>query len=228
MEREEIIQNALNSIDDGIVIFDENGEVVLSNRLGELLHSQCEGNEGETELAKYGERSYKKISKAVQGGMLFWWKDITEMEHIKDLMVIDPETGIYNVKFMKDVIDRELDRVNREGTQMGLALIDVDLGDSGLTLKDIADTLRSVVRNFDIVCRGDRSDFVLLLFAINPDKLEATGKRIFNAIKELGVPRVSIGLTLSGRMPSSEAMIKQAQRALYVVNTRGGNDISIY
>lgn len=222
------LKSALNALNDGIVILNESGDVIFANKIGEMLNSQGKFESESDEPVKYGDEYYEFSRRKLNQGQLLYWRNVTLHQQLKELMVIDPETGVYNAKFMRDTIERELDRVNREGSQMALALIDVDPGDDGPSMADIAQVLLRTVRNFDLVCRGDRSDFVLMLFVVDPDRLEETGRRIFNAIKQLGAARVSIGLTLSGRAPSHESMMKQAQRALYVVNTRGGNDISIY
>ncbi|MCD6418361.1 diguanylate cyclase [bacterium] len=228
MDGENMLQNALNSIDDGVVVFDGDGKIVFANKIGEELKSINLDEIDEEEPVEHNGEYFLPVKKKIPSGSVVIWRNVSAEEELKKLMVIDPELGIYNSKFMKDMLEREMDRVNSEGSQMALALIDVDPGENGPSLSEIAQTLRKTVRNFDHVCRGDRSDFALLLFVVDPDKIDAVGHRLFNVLKKLGVDKVSIGLTLSGRSPSSEAMMKQAQRALYVVNARGGNDISIY
>ena len=228
MAIEDILKVALNSIKDGIVILDEKNETIFANKIGEELKSVDIEEIDEDEPVEHNGEFYRLLKKNIPSGQLIIWQNVSAEENLKKFMIIDPEVGIYNSKFMKDMLEREMDRVNSEGSQMALALIDVDPGKNGPSLSDIATVLKKTVRNFDHVCRGDRSDFALLLFAVDPDKIDALGHRIFNALKEIGTEKISIGLTLSARSPSPEAMMKQAQRALYVVNARGGNDISIY
>ncbi len=228
MANEDIFKIVLNSINDGIVILDEKNEIIFANKIGENFKSINIEEIDEDEPVERNGEFYRLFIKRIPSGQLIIWHNVSTEENLKKLMVIDPEVGVYNSKFMRDMLERELNRVNSEGSKMALALIDVDPGENGPSLSDIADALKKTVRNFDHVCRGDRSDFALLLFVVDPDKIDALGHRIFNILKELGTEKVSIGLTLSGRSPSSESMMKQAQRALYVVNARDGNDISIY
>jgi len=205
---------------------EKDGEkITLANATGEMLMNTSPNDDG---LYEFMDNLYRRTEKKLPNGRMIIWENVTEVEDLKKLMVIDPETGVFNARFMKEELERELERVHRTGSQMALVLVDVDLGDSELTLRDVAKTLKSNVRIYDMVFRGDRSDFVLMLFAVNPDKAFSTGERLLKALKETGVPRVSIGMTLSQKAPSAEAMMRQAQRALYVVNARGGNDFSIY
>ncbi len=222
-----VINNLLGLLPLGIYYeFEKDGEtLVISNATGESLMNLKPNDD---DLYEYNGNLYRRVEKKFPGGRLIIWENVTKLEELKKLMVIDPETGVFNARFMHEELERELDRVHRTGAQMALVLIDVDLGDSGITLKDVAKTLRTNVRNYDMLFRGDRSDFVLMLFAVDPDKAYVTGERLLKALKELGVPKVSIGMTLSQKAPSAEAMMRQAQRALYVVNARGGNDFSIY
>ena len=174
-----------------------------------------------------GDFVYEFSSIDIKGGKVFLWKDITEITHVKSVMVTDVITGVFNAQFMKDEIERELDRVHREG-QMALVLIDLEMGNVVPETKQIIAAFKNTLRNFDRICKGDRSDYALILYAVDPNRIEKIGKRILKALKDLEIQKVSVGITLSERAASAEAMIKQAQRALYVVNKRGGNDISIY
>lgn len=222
-----LIKNAISAISDGIVILDKAGEVVFSNKLGDSLKSLGIPESEDEEVIQHADEFFQFSRKNISGGQLLHWRNVTAMEKIKSIMIIDPKTGAFNAQYMKDEIERELDRVHREG-QLALALIDLEMGENGPESEEIISTFRNTLRNFDRICKGDRSDYALILFAVDPDKMETIAQRILNGLKKLEIPRVSIGITLSERVASAEAMIRQAQRALYVVNARGGNDISIY
>ncbi len=225
MSAQEILKVVLNELPDGVVIRDEGGQVIAANELGERLLASKAFDE---EPFEFEGRFFRFSRKPLAWGEMLFWRDVTESEKLRDLMVIDPETGVYNARYMREELERELDRVHRTGSQMALVLVDVDPGEEGPSMAEIASTLRRTVRNYDKVCTGDRSDFVLMLFAVDPDKVEAMGERILRALKDIGVARVSLGISLSARAPSAEALMKLAQRALYVVNAKGGNDFSIY
>ncbi len=221
----EILNKIIELLPDGILAKDNDGNIILSNKLG-LALKDCEPDD--EDFIEYDGKYYKIRTKKIRDGELIIWHNVTELHNIRDLMVIDPETGAFNEKFMHEELERELDRVHRTGSQMALVLIDVDPGEEGPSLKEIASTLRKNIRNYDMLFRGDRSDFVLMLFAVDTNKIYETGRRILKALKNINVAKVSIGITLSEKAPSAEAMMRQAQRALYVVNARNGNDFSVY
>lgn len=222
------IKNIFNALIDGIIVLEDNGPV-LFNDIGAELWERYGNTIPENLPVNINGKYYFPRKRSLPGGEVLIWRDVTEIEELKQIMVIDPETGVFNSRFMHTWLERELDRVSRSGSQMALVLIDVEIGDeSNLTLREVAQVITQTVRAYDMVCRTDRADFAVMLFAIDPNSLNSTVERIFTAIRKAGVKRVSVGASLSGRSPSAESLLKQAQRALYVVNVRGGNDFSIY
>ncbi|MCD6595837.1 hypothetical protein J7L68_09230 [bacterium] len=221
----EILKKTIELLPDGILAKNNDGNIILSNELGLALQNRESDDDDFIELdGKY----YKIRTKKISDSELIIWHNVTELRKTRDLMVIDPDTGAFNEVFMREELERELDRVHRTGSQMALVLIDIDCGEDGPSKKEIVSVLKKTIRNYDMLFDGDRSDFVLMLFAVNVDKIYITGERILKTLKDLNISRVSIGITLSEKAPSAEAMMRQAQRALYVVNARGGNDFSIY
>ena len=224
---EEIFKTVIESLIDGIVVLNEKGEKIFTNKLGEtlLLLGETENDNGPIKI----QNNYFRLErKSFDTGQILLWRNVTELEEMRNFLIIDPETNAFSSKFMKEQLEREFDRIRRPGSQMALMLIDVDLGAEGPTLGDIVKAIRATLRIYDLVFRGDRSDFVIMLFAVEPDRIEVTPQRILQALKAINVARVSIGVCMSEKVPSAESMMKQAQRALYVVNNRGGNDYSIY
>ncbi len=221
----DIFKNILDTMSDGILYRDKAGEIGYANSLAEKLKAIEENDDGTIELE---DRFYRFQNEQISTGELHIWHDVTEIVKLRELMVIDPELGIFTTRFFREELERELDRVHRTVSQMALVLIDVEAGEDGPSFLEMANVLKQTVRNYDMVFKGIRSDFVLLLYAMIPNKIEITGQRLMQALKDIDVARVSVGITLSEKSPSAEAMMRQAQRALYVVNARGGNDYSIF
>ena len=221
------MEKILNALPCGVMVIDEKGNVTFVNKLAEVL-SNLEPDE-ETETYIYDGRHYRLIEKPFNGGKLVVYLDVTDEMKAREFMIIDPETGVFTAKFLAQEIENQMDRVHATGSQMALVLIDVDPGENGPSMREIAETLKKSVKSYDIVSRCDRADFAVIMFAIDPDKIDKqAGEKLLKALKEIGVAKASIGITLSGKATSATIMIRQAQRALYVVNMRGGNDYSIY
>ena len=222
---DKVMKKIIETLPDGFLVIDEKDEVIFSNKLGEQLRDAEMNDE---DIIEHNSKFYTLQHKKIPSGKLSIWRDITEIRKLKELMIIDPETGALCSRYMHEELEREIDRVHRAGSQMGLALIDVDPGENGPSLKEITEELQKAIRIYDKIFRGDRSDFVIMFFVVESNKIEITGQRFLKILKELGIAKVSIGITLSEKAPSAEAMMRQAQRALYVVDARGGNDYSIY
>ncbi|MFH2051986.1 MAG: diguanylate cyclase [bacterium] len=85
----------------------------------------------------------------------------------------DPLTGLFNRRYLVDSLDRELHLAQRQGTALGLVVLDLDhfkdFNDSygheagDLLLQKVGDTLQSAVRQSDIVCRYGGEEFVLVM-----------------------------------------------------------------
>ncbi len=223
---DKILKEVLSSFDDGIIMLDNDGATIFANSIGEKIFAL--GEPLDDEPIEVDGQYYRLKKKQLESGQLLIWRNVSEIEAMKKFMVIDPETNAYTAAYMKDMLERELDRVHRSGLQMALMLIDVDRGESGPSKAEIVKAIKNLLRIYDLVGLGDNSDFMVMLFSIDSTKIEAMGHRFLRALKELGIPKISIGICMSERVPSAEAMLRQAQRALFVVNARGGNDISIY
>lgn len=221
------IKNIIDVLSDGVIVL-ENNQPVLINRIGEMLWEKYGTDIPEDIPVSLNGKYYLPKKRSLPGCEVLIWRDVSELEEIKRITVIDPETGVFNSRFMNTWLEREFDRASRSGSQMGLVLIDIDIGEEcKLTMKDIAQVISQSVRGYDMVCRSDRADFAIMLFVVDTNSFSLAVERIFLAIRKTGLKRVSVGASLSGRTPSAESMVKQAQRALYVVNIRGGNDFSV-
>lgn len=223
----ELCEMIFQTIKCGYVLLDNENSVKESNELGLKLRDLDEHEEWDTFVLD--DHHYRLIEKDTDNGKLLTWIDVTSEINFKKKCTLDEETNVLTSRLLLSQLEHQMNRVRKSGSQMALVLVDVDPGTNGPTMQEIAQTLKKIVNGYDTVFRGSRSDFAIMMFEIEPSKIEhVAGEKILASLKELGVARVSIGITVSGRSPSAEAMMRQAQRALYVVNTRGGNDYTIY
>jgi len=96
-----------------------------------------------------------------------------KLEDAEQLSLIDELTSLYNRRHFREALRREIDRVERTGWKMALAMIDIDhfkvyndthghqAGDE--VLKGIARILQENVRSTDIVCRYGGEEFAIIL-----------------------------------------------------------------
>lgn len=118
----------------------------------------------------------------------------------------DPLTGLYNRRFLTEVIERELHRAERKQTKLSLIILDIDhfkkvndqfghqVGDEALRL--LSNFLLSNVRKMDLVCRYGGEEFVVVMpeASINDAKsrAEALRKGISDMIMRVENEEISI------------------------------------
>ncbi len=131
---------------------------------------------------------------------------------LREQAIRDPLTGLYNRRFLSEVLQRELDRARRYEKPFALLFVDVDgfrevnnryghlKGDE--VLKSVSQILLRNVRSSDIVFRYGGDEFVILLLESNgraarvADRLKAEVAE-WNAQSGLEVPvGLSIGMSL--------------------------------
>ena len=165
---------------------------------------------------------------------------------LQEQAVQDPVTGLYNRRYLDQVLDRELARAKREGYPVSLAMIDLDhfkqvndtyghmAGDE--VLKSFGALLRTQAREGDIFCRFGGEEFVLVLprMTLEVARLRADQWReAFGALKtpygdfEI-VATISIGLSnfpVNGA--TSEVLLDKADEALYRAKKGGRNCVMV-
>jgi diguanylate cyclase (GGDEF)-like protein len=166
---------------------------------------------------------------------------------MEGLAMIDSLTGLYNMRFFDPLLEREIAISGREGTPIGLLMVDVDhfkrfndtyghpAGDAAL--RSFADALRSTVRESDTVARYGGEEFIVLLRDADLDSAAATAEKLRTAVErldiELGSGRFA-GLTGSFGVASTDAhghdrtqVVAIADQALYRAKQLGRNRVVI-
>jgi diguanylate cyclase (GGDEF)-like protein len=160
-------------------------------------------------------------------------------EEAERLARTDVLTGLANRRQLGEELERELDRARREGTSLGLLLVDVDHfkllnDDAGHAAGDdvlvaVARGLAGGVRAYDLVARVGGDEFAVLAPGV-PDidalhELAAHAVRhgaIGSAASGHGVT-VSVGASLGDAGSDAAALLAAADRALYAAKGAGRN-----
>ncbi|AVG75687.1 diguanylate cyclase (GGDEF)-like protein [Pantoea sp. PA1] len=165
-----------------------------------------------------------------------------EKESFSDLSMLDPLTGLYNRRGLKNRLDNILD--NHVGSHYVL-LLDIDhfkayndnyghaMGDQALARVSVA--IRDAVRSRDVVTRYGGEEFLVLMTNVNASIAMKLAERIRQYVVNLEIPhlfneRVSTHVTISaGIAPiydnEFDQAVANADRALYVAKNRGRNTI---
>ncbi len=190
-------------------------------------------------------------------GQVFGFRDVTELKRteanlreqlaaneelrkaLKEESIRDPLTGLFNRRWLDEVLDREIARALREQQELSLCVIDVDhfkrvndtwgheVGDRVLVA--LASLLQQESRKHDVVARFGGEEFVLVLPGLGAEKAKEVLERM-NAnfqTMDFGLDGLA-GLTFSagvasvaGNARDRQTLLKQADQALYQAKEAG-------
>ncbi|HQT94358.1 MAG: hypothetical protein B7Z61_03740 [Acidobacteria bacterium 37-71-11] len=168
-------------------------------------------------------------------------------ETLQHLSVRDPLTGLYNRRYMEETLTRELRQAERQGTHLGLIMLDIDhfkrfndtLGhDAGdALLRELGALLQRQVRTGDVACRYGGEEFMVILQDVPPDLPRQRAERIREAAKEIRVrhgERVLDSVTLSlgvalfpEHSGSPDLLMRSADVALYRAKQEGRDRVCV-
>ena len=166
-------------------------------------------------------------------------------EKLKQLVVIDPHTGLYNHRYVNDVIEAEFSRAKRYPQMLSVTLIDIDYFKSindlyghkfgDLVLKQFAVQLKKSVRQYDVVIRFGGEEFLIISPGTDRGMALSLAERFLNAINlyNFGNKKHSVKLTLSigvASYPDDKAhtgmgLVNIAERVLNRCKEEGGNRV---
>jgi diguanylate cyclase (GGDEF)-like protein len=168
-----------------------------------------------------------------------------QLQRVHALSVTDDLTGLYNSRYLNQVLRRESKRASRSGRPLSLLFIDLDgfkyVNDNhghlsgSRALVEAASVMRGCARETDIVARFGGDEFAVVLPDTGSEGAVAVGERYRERISAhpfLGTEGLDIHLTASvgvATLPdvagSAEELIKAADTAMYRVKDRGKNGV---
>lgn len=182
-------------------------------------------------------------AKAVSEQLSLILANLRLRETLKNQSIRDPQTGLFNRRYMEDSLDRELSRAERSGKPLVVAMLDLDhfknlndrfghsAGDA--VLREWSNLLKSKFRGSDIVCRYGGEEFVIILPEITLDSAHQRLNLLRQDLQRMVVRQdgqtidgitTSIGIAhypVHGR--TNQSLLYAADQALYRAKELGRN-----
>jgi diguanylate cyclase (GGDEF)-like protein/PAS domain S-box-containing protein len=168
-------------------------------------------------------------------------------EELRRQSVRDVLTGLYNRRYLDEVLDREMRRATRASQSLGVLMVDLDHfkhfndahgHDAGdVVLREAAAFLVKNVRSDDLVCRYGGEEFVIILPTADADTACKRAEYLRNKVKELlivyhghklRVVTFSVGVAaFPGHASSPQALMAAADAALYEAKKAGRDRVVV-
>ena len=169
-----------------------------------------------------------------------------ELNKVRLLSLTDEFTGLANRRAFMRRLQDEISRVQRHGSPLALAMIDLDefkaindthghaAGDAILSC--FAKDVLTVLRHHDMVARYGGEEFAVLLPNTNRDDAVSAINKVKNRARQvrceyeggvLSMPTFSTGIALYSLGESHTDLIDRADRALYRAKRLGRNRIEL-
>ncbi|MBU1124936.1 MAG: PAS domain S-box protein, partial [Candidatus Omnitrophica bacterium] len=196
-------------------------------------------------------------------GVIEYVRDITEklsVEHklenvnkelhktnkrLKQLSLKDALTGLYNHRYLEEVMEAEFYRARRYAHSLAVILVDIDYFKSinevygiafgDLVLKQFAKELKRMLRKYDIVSRFGGEEFVVVSSGTDRMQTFLLAQRLLDALNlfNFGNKKHNVKLKLSisvvaypeDKVATGMELIKLADRILDKAKERGGNRV---
>jgi diguanylate cyclase (GGDEF)-like protein len=213
-------------------VMDARAKVSVHNEIGDLA------------------RAFNDMAERLAGAQFEMLKLNAELEErvqqrthqLEDLASREPLTGLYNRRYFSEVITREFAVAERYDTDLTVLMFDLDhfketndkfghrAGDEVLVL--VADCIRAELREADVAARFGGDEFILLLPRTSGSAAGNVAERITTRFMEtlarewpqfpttLSIGVASLRVT---RASTAEALIHEADLALYAAKTGGRN-----
>ncbi len=166
-------------------------------------------------------------------------------ERLRALALRDPGTGLFNHRYLAEVIEAEFDRARRSGHSLSVIMLDVDYFKSindmyghqfgDLVLRQLAAQLKKMVRRYDIVIRFGGEEFLIISPGTEKSTALTLAHRLLDAINlyNFGNSRHAVKLKISiavvsypeDRIVKGIGLIDLADKVLNKAKEAGGDRV---
>jgi diguanylate cyclase (GGDEF)-like protein/PAS domain S-box-containing protein len=189
----------------------------------------------------------EQLAITVAGNIALAFANLRLRDTLQAQSIRDPLTGLYNRRYLRDSLEREIGRAARSQRTLAVILIDVDhfkglndtLGhEAGDTLlHELGDFLQSRTRSGDIPCRYGGDEFVIIMADTTLEVAVRRAQQLQEGVKRLSVPNgkefltlptVSLGVAIYPEHGSAaDSLLRAADEALYRAKSQGRDRVVV-
>ncbi len=212
-------------IEEGLRRYREHLEEIVEERTSDLLEEVALHKKAEAEKTKlHGEllKSYKKL---------------------KSLSLVDSQTGLYNRRYLQDMVEVEFHRTRRFAHSLAVIMLDIDYFKSindvygiafgDVVLKQLSAHLKRMVRRYDTLIRYDGEEFLIISPRLNRDSAFSMAQRLLESLSFINFGNKAHGVKLKlslaavsfpeDRAKSGTDLVNLASSVLEKAKEQGGN-----
>lgn len=190
----------------------------------------------------------KRLMTAVAEHLSLAFANLKLQETLRQQAVHDSLTGLYNRRYMMDMLEREVRRAVRSQKSVGVIMLDLDhfknINDNyghecgDVVLQEVGRFLQTHVRQEDIVCRYGGEEFIVIMPGTALNVCKNRARSLWDGIKNIQIQvegytishlSVSIGIAMSSNENITDAseLLRMADAALYKAKEKGRDTIVI-
>lgn len=184
--------------------------------------------------------SVRGLSEAMEGLLI-------ELDTVKRESMIDPLLRTWNRSAIMDILSRENDQANREGSELSILMLDVDrfksindiyghpVGDT--VLIEVVQAIRNQLRSYDSIGRYGGEEFMVVLPDAGENEAIKLAERLRKSVEGLTIEvdqhrircTISIGIKSvdTGVRQHIDELVMSADQALLTAKKNGRNRIEI-
>jgi diguanylate cyclase (GGDEF)-like protein len=189
-----------------------------------------------------------KLAKTLADNIGLGIANLKLRESMRNLSIRDPLTGLFNRRYLEEVMLQEQSRAKRNKAQLAAIMIDIDhfkqfnddFGHDGgdAVLRTLGGFLKKHLRGSDVACRYGGEEFMLILSPSTAEGAQqraekireaASVLRISHANRDLGAITLSMGVAMfPDHGLHATALFKAADVALYQAKSGGRNQVVMF
>ncbi len=169
-------------------------------------------------------------------------------EQIKALSILDPVTGLFNRRYLNEILASEMERAYRLNRPLSIILFDIDrfkgindryghiIGDQ--VLRELARLFGSMLRRYDVFCRFGGDEMLILMSDTDVFGAQMVAERLRTTATEAELLPDGASLTCSFGVnsldenetprPTQDEFLNRADQALYNGKSQGRNRVVVF